>query len=170
MEQSPSWQANQFSASQEIPRILWNAKAHYHIHKTPPTVPILSHINPVHALHPTSWRSILTLSSHLRPRLPSGLFPSGFPTKTLYAPLLFPIRATCPAHLIKLDLIPWTIFDEEFVSLNPSLCSFLHFDVNSSLLGPNILLTPYSQTPSAYVLPSMSATKFYTHTKQQTKL
>jgi hypothetical protein len=27
--------------------------------------------------------------------------------------------------------------------------------------------TPYSHTPSAYVPPSTSATKFYTHTKQQ---
>ena len=34
--------------------------------------------------HPTSWRSILILSSHLRLRLPSCLFPLGFPTKTLY--------------------------------------------------------------------------------------
>ena len=25
-EQSPSWEANRFSASQEIPRILWNAE------------------------------------------------------------------------------------------------------------------------------------------------
>ena len=31
-----------------------------------------------------SWRSILILSTHLRVGLPSGLFPSGFPTKTLY--------------------------------------------------------------------------------------
>ena len=34
--------------------------------------------------HPTSWRSIIILSTHLRLGLPSGLFPSGFPTKTLY--------------------------------------------------------------------------------------
>jgi len=37
--------------------------------------------------HPTSWRSILILSTYLRLGLPSGLFPSGFPTKTLYATL-----------------------------------------------------------------------------------
>ena len=88
MEQSPSWEANQFSASQEIPCILCSPKVHYRIQKCPPPVPILSQINPVHTRHTTSRRSILILSSHLRQDLPRGLFPSGFSTKTSYTPLL----------------------------------------------------------------------------------
>jgi len=58
---------------------------------------------------------IFILSSHLRLVLPSGLFPKGFPTKTLYTPLLSPLRATRPAHLI-LEFIILTILGEHYRS------------------------------------------------------
>ena len=52
MQQSPSWEANCFPASQEIPRILWVAEVHYLIRKNPPPVSVPSEINPVHAPFP----------------------------------------------------------------------------------------------------------------------
>ena len=49
--------------------------------------------------HPTSWRSILILSTYLRLGLPCDLLPSGFPTKTLYTPLLTHTRyMPSPSH------------------------------------------------------------------------
>ena len=96
MEQNPSLEANWFSASQEIPSILWNPKvltsftSSHHLSLS--WASSIQFIPP----HPTSWRSILILSSHLCLCLPSGFFPSGFPTKAQYTPLLYPICATCP--------------------------------------------------------------------------
>ena len=51
----------------------------------------LSWTSPIQSIypHPTSWRSILILSTHLPLGIPSGLLPFSFPTKTLYtSPLL----------------------------------------------------------------------------------
>ena len=91
MEQSPSWEANPFSASQEIPRILWYPKVHYPIHKCPPPVPILSHLDLFNT--PTSH---LILSSHLRLGLPSCLFASGFPHQKMYKIIIPPYALHAP--------------------------------------------------------------------------
>jgi hypothetical protein len=58
----------------------------------------------------------------------------------------------------------------EYRSLSSSLYSYLQSPISSSLLRPIFFSTPYSQTLSAYVPPSMWATKFHTNSKQQAKL
>jgi len=76
MMQSPSWEANWFAASQEIPRISRNPKIHYRTHKRPPPVSIMGQPNPVHIptshlleihpniIHPSTPRSPQWSPSH----------------------------------------------------------------------------------------------------------
>jgi hypothetical protein len=100
--------------------------------------------------HTVSQISILLLLIHLNLGLPSGLFPSGFPTNNLYTFLLITIRATFLSHLILLDLT--IILGEEYKLKSSSLCSFLLPPVSLSLLGPNILLsTPFSNALTVFL-------------------
>ena len=115
--------------------------------------------------HPTSWRSI-SLSSHLCLSLSSGLFPSRFPIKPC-------IHVSFPTYVLLAPpitffpiLITQTIFGVEYRSLSSSFCSFLHSLVTLIPLRPkHSPQNPILQTPSAYVSPSVGATKFHTHTK-----
>jgi hypothetical protein len=75
-ELSPSWGSANCADTQELPRILWNPKVYYRVHKSPPLVTILSYISPIHTI-PSYLRSILILSIPLRLSLPRGVWGSG---------------------------------------------------------------------------------------------
>ena len=84
-------------------QLVKNPKVHYRTHKLPPPVPILGQPNPVHIptthlleIHP----NIIHPSTPRSPQWPLSLrFPHQDPIRP---PLSSPIRATCPAQIIKL--------------------------------------------------------------------
>jgi hypothetical protein len=104
MKHSPSWEANSHSASQEIPRLLWNPKVHYRVHNDSPMVPILSQMNSDHTFTPY----------FLKIHVPNGLLSSAFPNEILYSFIISTVRATCLADHILLDLLPVTILPEMY--------------------------------------------------------
>ena len=170
MVQRPSWEANWFAASQEIPSISRYSKVHYRTHKRPQTLSILGQPNTVHIrtshlpeihlniIHPSTPRSLQWS--------PSIQFPHQDPTH----PLSSPICATCPIRLILLDFVSRAILGEEYRSFSSSLCNLLHSPITSSLLGSNTLLNTKFSNIHRSSPPTMSTTKFNAHTKQQAKL
>jgi hypothetical protein len=83
MDLSLSWESNNSSVRQEIPSILWTLNAYHIVHQSPPLVPSLKQIIPVHAF-PTRFLEIwCKIIPSTIPRFPTHLFPSDFSKKTL---------------------------------------------------------------------------------------
>jgi hypothetical protein len=77
-QQSSSWAANNHSASQEIPHIIWKPKAHYCVHTSSQHFRIPAIWIQLTSFHFKSLRYILILSSYLHLDCQSGLITSAF--------------------------------------------------------------------------------------------
>jgi hypothetical protein len=95
--------------------LLWNPNIHYHIHKSPSLLHIMSNLNPIYTPNSTSLRTFLILHPI-----------NAYVVKNFVCISYFPMRTTCPAHCILLDLII-VISGEGNKLCRASLCSFFHF-------------------------------------------
>jgi hypothetical protein len=101
MKYSPSWEANKFPADQDISCMLWKLKVPYRVHSSSPHAPVLSQINPVHAL----LRSVLFVFLLLSLCLLSGVLTKAPP----------PFR---PPNFLNVSLLPHTCYMRRPISFS----------------------------------------------------
>jgi hypothetical protein len=83
MELGTTREATRHAGNSYYSSILWNPKVHYHIHKSSPTVLILSQNDPVNTNPTYLYKRDLNVIHQPKFGLPRGLFSSGFPTNNL---------------------------------------------------------------------------------------
>jgi len=105
---------------------------------TSPTITLLIQMNPAHALPNECFKIHINIILLSMPKAFKWPLSSDFPTETWYAPHLSSVSATCPTHLILLEMIT-QIFGRQYKSFSSSTCTFLQHPINSRLLCPNIL-------------------------------
>jgi hypothetical protein len=119
---------------------------------------ILSQLNPVHT--PTSHflKSHLNISSHLRLGLPSGLFPSGFPTNALYTP--HPSQSELHSRPSDSSWFYHPHNSRWGVQIMKLLMKFSPLPCYLSLLGSNVILNPILKQPQPTFLPQCQRPSF----------
>lgn len=137
IQHSPCWEANISPCTREISHILWTWRFIITFTRAFHLFQSWARCDKSMPSQPISLRTILISSLRLCLCPPRGLFPSGFPPKSLYS--LLPVLATCPAYLILCDLITQMISPDDYKSWHSSLCTFLQSPLTSSFWHPNIL-------------------------------
>lgn len=99
-------------------------------------IPVSSQFNPVQVFSPCLFKIHFNIISPSKPHLEGAIFPSGFPTKSLHAPLFSPIPSICPSHLIPFGFIA---FQSQITKL--LILKFFYSPVPSPLFPDPILLT-----------------------------
>jgi hypothetical protein len=124
MEHSLSSEVKSFSASQDIPHILWKLDVQLLFVQACHFFPSLDRSNAVHTPPSYDLKIHFNINLPSTPRSSMWFLSLRFPLCILHAPLLFPICATCTAHLILLDLGTQIIFSEKY-----RLWSFLLYNL-----------------------------------------
>jgi hypothetical protein len=142
VEQSPSSEANNHSASQEIPRPSWNPKVHYRVHKDPSLLYILSQMHPLHTL-PSYFPKIHSNSILSFKPIPSKWslpFTHSNQNIIWIYYISYPCYISRPCHPPRFDHSNNTSWLVQLWS--SSFCSLFQPTVTYSLLGliPNLLL------------------------------
>jgi hypothetical protein len=99
MEMSPSCEAVSCAATRRVCQHFTEPEDSLPYSQEPSSGPIPSQINSASTTSIHVSKVHFNIFSHLRLGILTGLFPTGLPTRILYAFLFFPLRATCPAYL-----------------------------------------------------------------------